>query len=140
MCGFAWFNLGALQSQQGERQEALISFPSCALVQRWDVEAWANALLLCTNSENHGHLMPWILLAAFAANGDRFLQQLDDKVQAQDVPPDAKHSFMDLIRRALDTIPAGESPTNRVLIRHVLPGGDYHKLELGRISPDQEVS
>jgi tetratricopeptide (TPR) repeat protein len=57
LCGLAWFNLGVLEYQTGNRDDAFISFLMAALIQRNDVEAWCNSIALGIFSKENESLV-----------------------------------------------------------------------------------
>lgn len=76
LSGLAWFNLGVLENETGNRSEALFAFVGAALSEPWDVEAWMNALALAFSDRADPSLLQSLAAAGYEANGDRLVEQL----------------------------------------------------------------
>lgn len=76
LCGLAWFNLGNHRSRIGEIEAAAFCFTMCALVQRWDIEAWVNATACSFNNVVPLEIFVLLVSAAYFCNGDNYIESL----------------------------------------------------------------
>jgi tetratricopeptide (TPR) repeat protein len=76
LCGLAWFNLGNHRSRIGEIEGAAFCFTICALVQRWDIEAWVNATACSFNNVVPLEILVLLIRAAYSCNGDKYIESL----------------------------------------------------------------
>ncbi|SMN12482.1 hypothetical protein SPBRAN_1137 [uncultured Candidatus Thioglobus sp.] len=76
LCGLAWFNLGNHRSRIGEIEGAAFCFTICALVQRWDIEAWVNATACSFNNVVPLEILVLLVRAAYFCNGDKYIESL----------------------------------------------------------------
>lgn len=76
LCGLAWFNLGNHRSRIGEIEGAAFCFTICALVQRWDIEAWVNATACSFNNVVPLEIFVLLVRAAYFCNGDKYIESL----------------------------------------------------------------
>jgi tetratricopeptide (TPR) repeat protein len=72
LCGLAWYNLGQLRFKQAKIEDALFCFTICALVQRWDIEAWVNATASSFNKVTPEFFV-LLVRGGYAANGDEYI-------------------------------------------------------------------
>lgn len=76
LCGLAWFNLGKHRNHIGEIEGAAFCFTICALVQRWDVEAWMNATACSFNNVVPLEIFLLLVRDAYFCNGDKYIESL----------------------------------------------------------------
>jgi len=104
LCGLAWFNLGVCENSTGNRHGAFGAFLTAALIQRWDAEAWCNALFLAVFESVEQSLIPDIMTAAYFATGKRLLDQVLKFAHSQ--PKGFPVSeFVNLVESTLSTLP-----------------------------------
>jgi tetratricopeptide (TPR) repeat protein len=113
LCGLAWFNRGALASEQDDGDDAFFCFLMAALCQRGDTEAWANALALAVDSEERQEFVSLIAETAYHANGDAMLEQM--AVLAQGQPPEFPraeflNAMEEILRASPPAAPTPEPP------------------------------
>jgi tetratricopeptide (TPR) repeat protein len=107
LCGLAWFNLGVSESFRGDKNAAFADFLTAALIQKWDVEAWCNAMTLATYAPDGAPLIRDIVRVAHRVNGKRFLDQVDTWARSQSKGfPVA--DFVNLVYSEVSTIPKEE--------------------------------
>lgn len=115
LCGLAWFNLGVYENSTGNRRGAFEAFLIAALIQRWDVEAWCNALFLAVLESVGQSLIPDIMRAAYFANGKRLSDQVLKFAHSQPKGfPVAE--FVNLVESALCTPPKEQEPVTARLL------------------------
>jgi tetratricopeptide (TPR) repeat protein len=128
LCGLAWFNLGTCLNQQEMFNEACTAFVWAGLVQRNDVEAWANAFALALRIGNNV-LAAGIIRTAHSACGDAFAEQL---IRTADAQPGQfpKVKFLNMMSDILALLPQEERPFE---VRFVGENGDVqiHTLKGG---------
>jgi len=81
LCPLAWFNLGGVAQRAGDAEVALDAYLIAALIQRGDVESWANAFAIALNAakaasqpiENADPTAVLAIVAGYRANGEDFL-------------------------------------------------------------------
>lgn len=83
LCGLAWFNLGSHRNRIGEIEGAAFCFTICALVQRWDIEAWVNATACSFNKVVPLEIFVLLVRAAYRCNGDRYIESLYKLLESQ---------------------------------------------------------
>jgi hypothetical protein len=83
LCGLAWFNLGDHRSGIGEIEGAAFCFTMCALVQRWDIEAWVNATACSFNNVVPLEIFLLLVRAAYFCNGDKYIESLYELFENQ---------------------------------------------------------
>ena len=124
LCGLAWFNKGAGQLRDKNRQLASESYLMAAVCQDWDLEAWRNAFGLAMEDKDN-QAAPWILMAAYELHAERFLQELATALSA---PAEKKADYMRQLRRMIaELLP--EKPTPREL-RWLGPDSEYIRFDL----------
>lgn len=112
LSGLAWFNLGVLENETGNRSEALFAFVGAALSEPWDVEAWMNALALAFSDTADLSLLQSLAAAGYEANGDRLVEQLVAfaRNQPEEFPAAAFiNAFEQLIRETAASISGDHS-------------------------------
>lgn len=83
LCGLAWFNLGNHKSSIGEIEGAAYCFTMCALVQRWDIEAWVNATACSFNNVVPLEIFVLLIRAAYLCNRDKYIESLYELLASQ---------------------------------------------------------
>lgn len=83
LCGLAWFNLGNHRSSIGEIEGAAYCFTMCALIQRWDIEAWVNATACSFNNVVPLEIFVLLIRAAYFCNGDKYIESLYELLESQ---------------------------------------------------------
>ena len=76
LCGLAWFNLAHFKNISGQIKEATFCFTMCALVQRWDIEAWVNATACSFNNIVPIEICALLVRAGYFCNGERYIEAL----------------------------------------------------------------
>ncbi len=110
LCGLAWFNLGVLEVESGNREEAAENFLIAALMQPRDIEAWCNSILLALEPNGGIERIAMILSMAYEKRGEELIERLYSMAQSQPAGFPTQ-SFMDGIRTMLDVIAEEEVDT-----------------------------
>jgi len=132
LCGLAWFNSGVNDIEAGERDEALAAFLLAALIQRNDVEAWANVIMLGLQSERYGELMPDVVETAYWTNGERLSAQMVKAAEQQPKGFDAP-GFLQVFSNLFAAVPKRE---RRIQVRLLKEGSQYEEITLGETKGD----
>ena len=74
LCGLAWFNYGTALLQRNKRTKAGLTFTVTAVVQRWDLAAWGNALALLKETPRYRELASIVGAAAWMVHGEEFVR------------------------------------------------------------------
>lgn len=105
LCGLAWFNLGVTANKKGNKKDAFISFLISAVLTRYDVESWVNAIVLLVSSDENRReyqsLFRHILVTAQWFNSEGLFEQL---VKFADAQPEGfpKTEFLNGLNLILD--------------------------------------
>lgn len=127
LSGLAWFNLGVLESQVGNREDAFVPFLIASLSQKNDLEAWCNAIGIGISGE-YCSLVPVIFMAAYQLNGEPFIEQLFMFVQSQ--PEDFPVTdVLNAINELVSQLPQEERPLK---VRLLGEGSDFDVLMFRR--------
>lgn len=127
LSGLAWFNLGVLESQIGNQEDAFVPFLIASLIQKNDLEAWCNAIGIGISGEYHS-LVPVIFMAAYQLNGEFFIEQLFMFVQSQ--PKDFPVTdVLNAINEIVSQLPQEERPLK---VRLLGEGSDFNVLMFRR--------
>jgi tetratricopeptide (TPR) repeat protein len=136
LCALAWFNLGGVAQRARDAEAALHSFLIAALLNRGDMEAWANAVGITINAkkfisqhiEDADAIAVLAVAAGYIANGEDFVMYLAERVaQGQ------RESFVDMIRQFVSEIPKADDA--RPILRVRSPDGTWHQYP--RASPQK---
>ena len=84
LCGLAWFNYGNALLQSNKRTKAGLAFTVCAVVQRWDLVAWGNAVALLEETPRYRELASIVAAAAWMAHGEKFFQHCFPTMKEED--------------------------------------------------------
>lgn len=89
LCGLAWFNHVVCQ-QQENRDDAYIEWFVTAILQEWDIEAWANLVVtLLPQKEDHlVDLKACVFAEAFRLHGMSLENEIARRIQVQNGTPD----------------------------------------------------
>ena len=79
----AWFNLGVLWNNTGERDNALSAFLAAALCRRNDLGAWCNAIALGFSLKAPRETLATIIVCAYLINGEQLMEQFVKFAQSQ---------------------------------------------------------
>lgn len=100
LCGLAWFNLGVEYSRLESHENAQFAFVMCGLIQRGDVEAWANGTICCLNYEEGMSVLPLVVETAYSYNGDEYAVKLYQALVAP-LPRNAVAAIANLIEEII---------------------------------------
>lgn len=115
LCGLAWFNLGNHRSSIGEIEGAAFCFTMCALVQRWDIEAWVNATACSFNNVVPLEIFVLLIRAAYFCNGDEYIESLYELFESQ-LREEALSQVAQVIEQVISEVKKSESaPALRML-------------------------
>lgn len=114
LCSYTWFNLGVLESQTSNQETAFISFLIAALTNRYDVEAWGNAIAIGIN-QGYNSLVSDMLLSAHHCNENKIMGQIINLAQHQSKVFPAI-SFINTINEIISNYPQQERPFKLRLI------------------------
>lgn len=122
LCGFAWFNLGIVHFQMGERAKSAFSFVACSILQPWDIDAWKNATLasMSPSSEVPTTIFALVLQTALYFHGESYLLKIHSEISSQSGPDHADH-FIERIT-SIESLPAEQK---KVIFRFLGPGGKF---------------
>jgi hypothetical protein len=84
----ARFNLGVARSREGNTVEALHHFLTCAIIQPYDIAAWANAAV-CALGRGDEALLPCIMSTAIHHMGAEAYDHFRADIEQQGMPPEA---------------------------------------------------
>ena len=84
LCGLAWFNYGIALLQSNKRTKAGLAFTVCAVVQRWDLAAWGNAVALLKETPRYRELASIVAAAAWMEHGEKFFQHCFPTMKEED--------------------------------------------------------
>ena len=132
LCGAAWDRLGKLYHRDGQTTDALGAFLLSGLLDRWNLQAWCDAIGISLTTEDLLHMFPAILLTAYEIGGDRLFEALASFAghQAEDFP--AKE-FVNTIGDYLAGISRRATSGPRVM-RMIGPEGKIFQLDLPPVS------
>jgi tetratricopeptide (TPR) repeat protein len=123
LCSYAWFNLGILESQIGNQENAFVPFLMAALIEKDDTEAWCHAIAIGIFQEYHA-LLSDMIAVAYQVNGESLMEELLRLVQNQPEGfPITK--FLDGMNEILSKIPREEK---RFYVRLYENNSDFHVL------------
>lgn len=114
LCGLAWFNLGVLQAEEKNMEEATLSFTMCGLIQDGDIESWVNATLCSFNVESLAVITILIIRTAYSKFHDDYLNILYKNIASQQ-KPEVLEAVSLLVNEALPKISDRELPELRIL-------------------------
>ena len=123
LCGLAWFNYGNALLQRNKRTKAGMAFAVTAVVQRWDLAAWGNALALLKETPRYRELASIVMAAAWMAHGERFVQHCFPTAMMED-----RDELAELLHRELTELAEEKTFTVRVFNDK----GGYKSLEIPR--------
>lgn len=129
LSGLALFNLGVLESQIGNQEDAFVPFLIASLSQKKDLEAWCNAIGIGIGiSGEYYSLVPVIFMAAYQLNGEVFIEQLFMFLQSQ--PKDFPVTdVLNAINEIVSQLPQEERPLK---VRLLGEGSDFNVLMFRR--------
>lgn len=106
LCGLAWFNLGVCQSTMGQNSK-YETWLATALMQMWDVEAWANAIILLTlgREQPNAELMAAAVVEGFDQHGQLLEQQIRQSLGSQ-LNGSMREEFLHNLREIATTMAA----------------------------------
>jgi len=124
LCGVAWFNLGVDRSKNGQYREAAFNFIMCGLVQRWDNEAWINALLCCLNKGVPPQYFVLTFRTVYFHNGIEFLPKFYEELSKR---VDAKKAT-EVINQVDKLLPKNRHKEGKLTLRMEGEGGMFRNV------------
>ena len=121
LCGLAWYNYGAALLKRNKRTKAGLAFAATAVVQRWDLDAWGNAVGLLKETPRYRELASTVMAAAWMAHRERFVQHCFPTATVED-----RDELAELLHREL-TEPIEE---RTFTVRFPDDKGRYKSLEI----------
>ena len=124
LCGLAWFNSGNYRSRIGEIESAAFCFTMCALVQRWDIEAWVNATACSFNKVVPLEIFVLLIRAAYSCNGNKYIESLYEFLGSQ-----LEEEALEQIAQAIEQIISEEEKTiNSLAVRMLNEDGKFEDI------------
>ena len=123
LCGLAWFNYGTALLQRNKRTKAGLAFTVTAVVQRWDLAAWGNALALLKETPRYRELASIVMAAAWMAHGEKFVQHCFPTAMEED-----RDELAELLHRELTELVEERTFT----VRFLNDKGRYKSVEIPR--------
>lgn len=118
--GLAWFNRGVMSANEGQMEDAFISFTFAGLIGKFDIEAWGNSILIglrlvVSGSFEKLSILTSIISTAYFYNKYQFINQVIETARSRNEP------LADFLTQLIDTV-VQEMPKEPVIIRvHDLP-------------------
>lgn len=126
LSSLAWFNLGIINKDKSNFQEATFCYAMCACINLWDIEAWIFAFISFINSGKKRNFLigSLILKTAYWHNRDEFLLKLYEILE-QNGEPSAE------IIKMIDNILVKENITSeKSAVLRILDGEKYKEVEI----------
>ncbi|AUB44847.1 Tetratricopeptide (plasmid) [Nostoc flagelliforme CCNUN1] len=128
LCGYAWFNLGVLESQTGNQDSAFISFLIAALINTGDVEAWCNSIAIGIY-KSYDSLVSDIIITAYQRNGNNLMEQMISFAQSQ-TEGFPVTDFLTVFNEVLNQVPR---PEEQFKVRLLGEGADFYTFNFADI-------
>ncbi len=123
----AWFNLGLLESREGDLEGAFVAFVAAGVIARVDLEAFARALLIGVAIEDG--LVSDVIRAACFFNRTGFIHFLVHDLQTPS--EDAHSALLDFVEAVLADEATGAAEIDRAMqFRFVGDDGSYESIEV----------
>lgn len=94
----AWYNIGVKKEKEKEYEEGFFAFLMCALINRFDLDAWVNATLCSLNCKDTPYYLGYTVLGGISLNGEDYLELLYKEVEKQ------QPEFLSTLSNAIDKI------------------------------------